>query len=328
MNKESAISVIVPVYKAENYLHRCVDSLLAQTFSNFELILIDDGSPDRSGEICDEYALKDSRVRVFHKENGGVSTARQHGVDCARGEYMIHADPDDWVEANMLEELYRKAREEDADMVICDFYEEFLGKQRYVKQQPSALNHETVLHELLFQQLHGSCCNKLVRLACYNMYEIRFPKLIYCEDLSVNISLLNHPLKISYLNRAFYHYDRSINPNSITVSDRKSLYRKLDAFCKYLPSCLDRDRYQDGYVALEYRLAFTAIIARVYSFSQYLDRFKWLRRFIKQKIYTCSNWEKSMVVLSLYGGYPAACLLVEVRHVLGRIKRYIYKAMR
>ena len=97
------VSIIVPVYKAEAYLHRCVESLLAQTFTDFEILLIDDGSPDRSGEICDEYAAKDPRVRVFHKENGGVSSARQCGMDHAEGEYTIHADLYDCVEPNMLE---------------------------------------------------------------------------------------------------------------------------------------------------------------------------------------------------------------------------------
>ena len=116
------ISIIVPVYKAEAYLHRCVDSLLIQTFTDFEILLIDDGSPDRSGAICDVYAAKDQRVRVFHKENGGVSDARQFGVDHALGEYIIHADPDDWVDPTMLEELYRKACETDADIVIADFF--------------------------------------------------------------------------------------------------------------------------------------------------------------------------------------------------------------
>lgn len=121
MDKQPAVSVIVPVYKAENYLCHCVDSLLAQTFPDFEILLIDDGSPDHSGDICDEYARKDSRVRVFHKENEGVSSTRQCGIDNAKGEYTIHADPDDWVEPDMLEELYKKAKEEDADVVICDF---------------------------------------------------------------------------------------------------------------------------------------------------------------------------------------------------------------
>ena len=150
------ISIIVPVYKAETYLHRCVDSILAQTFTDWELLLIDDGSPDRSGEICDEYAKKDSRVRVIHKENGGVSSARQRGLDESIGEYTIHADPDDWVEPTMLEELYNKAKEEDVDMVICDFFQNNGRSQEYIKQKPIEINRKKVLRELLFQQLHGS----------------------------------------------------------------------------------------------------------------------------------------------------------------------------
>lgn len=99
------ISVIVPVYKAEKYLHRCVDSLLAQTFQDFEILLVDDGSPDRSGEICDEYAMKDTRVRVYHKENGGVSSARNLGLDNARGEYVCFVDSDDYVESTFMDDF-------------------------------------------------------------------------------------------------------------------------------------------------------------------------------------------------------------------------------
>ena len=210
-----SISIIVPVYKAEAYLRRCVDSLLVQTFTDFEVLLIDDGSPDRSGEICDAYAKKDTRVRVFHQPNGGVSVARQRGLDEARGEYTIHADPDDWVEPNMLEELYRKAKEDDADMVICDFYTNDEKTQKYVKQRPSKLDHCTVSHEL-FQQLHGSCWNKLVKRVCYGKYGIHFPKeLSFCEDLYTNAKLLHYPLKIAYVPRAFYHYDQFVNKGSI-----------------------------------------------------------------------------------------------------------------
>lgn len=157
-----SVSIIVPVYKAEAYLHRCLDSILAQTFTDWELLLVDDGSPDRSGVICDEYAAKDDRIRVFHKENGGVSSARQKGQDEAQGEYTIHADPDDWVEPTMLEELYKKAKADDADMVICDYYMNDGENQTYITQKPTVLDRKTVLGELLFQQLHGSCWNKLV----------------------------------------------------------------------------------------------------------------------------------------------------------------------
>lgn len=102
------ISVIVPIYNIGQYLSRCIDSILVQTFTNFELLLIDDGSTDNSGRICDDYAKKDNRIRVFHKKNGGVALARQLGIENAIGEYSIHADGDDWVEANMLENMYKK----------------------------------------------------------------------------------------------------------------------------------------------------------------------------------------------------------------------------
>ena len=122
MEYTPSISVIIPVYKAEKYLYRCVDSFLRQTFSDFEVLLIDDGSPDNSGKICDAYSVQDKRIKAFHKTNEGVSSARQYGLDHAEGEYVIHADPDDWVEPTMLEELYQNAVQNNADMVICDFW--------------------------------------------------------------------------------------------------------------------------------------------------------------------------------------------------------------
>lgn len=175
MNGNPKVSVIVPIYKAESYLYKCIDSLLTQTLADIEILLIDDGSPDGSGMICDEYARKDSRVKVFHKSNGGVASARQCGLDHACGEYVIHADPDDWVESDMLQSLYEKAVEEDADMVICDFYYEIDETEGYVRvcQQPETLDHMTVLKNL-FQQLHGSCWNKLLRRVCCSKYNVHF----------------------------------------------------------------------------------------------------------------------------------------------------------
>lgn len=113
------ISIIVPVYKVEPYLRKCIDSILAQTFRDFELILIDDGSPDNCGTICDEYAAKDSRVVVVHQENVGVSTARNAGLDIARGSYIGFADSDDWIEPEMYETMLRTAKESKADVVMC-----------------------------------------------------------------------------------------------------------------------------------------------------------------------------------------------------------------
>lgn len=228
-----AISVIVPVYNAEKYLCHCVDSILAQTFTNFEVLLIDDGSLDKSGELCDEYALKDKRVHVFHKSNGGVSSARQKGIEEAKGEYVIHADPDDWVDALMLEELYERAQAENADMVICDYYVNMGKKQRYVKQQPSNCDSDTILREL-FQQLHGSCWNKLVKRACYRTYEVNFPEGVnFREDTIFNMRLLKHSIRCSYLNKAFYHYVQDANPHSLAKRNSFDDDIRFLAICKH-----------------------------------------------------------------------------------------------
>lgn len=217
------VSVILPVYNAATTITRMLDSLRDQTLVDFEVLMIDDGSTDNSGAILDEYAQKDNRFRVVHKKNEGVSAARQTGVELAQGEYVIHADSDDWVDQTMLEELYAKAENDDADVVICDFFSNTDTGQTLCKQRPSELKADVILREL-FQQLHGSCWNKLVRQTCYNKYNVRFPKGInHCEDLLFWAQLLQHnDVKVSYLPKAFYHY--YVNSNSITRHYTRSTY--------------------------------------------------------------------------------------------------------
>lgn len=220
------ISIIVPIYKAESTLLRCLDSLKAQTFTDFEVLMVDDGSPDRSGEMLDGYAVKDSRFKAYHKPNGGVSSARQFGIDHACGEYTIHADPDDWVEPTMLEELYRKAKEDDADMVICDYWINTTNREDYVCQEPVSLRHDSLLKEL-FGRIHGSCWNKLIKKDLYNQYSVRFPsELSFCEDQYVIASFLKHDIRVGYLNKAFYHYYRSDSDKSLSSKYSEEQYRQ------------------------------------------------------------------------------------------------------
>ena len=206
------VSVIVPVYKAEAYLKRCVDSLLAQTFEDFEILLIDDGSPDRSGAICDDYARQDRRVRVIHKENGGVSSARQCGLDNACGEYVIHADPDDWTEPEMLEEMYRKAKEEDADMVIAlgiFIDEEKKRCSRKILQTLPDASPQEIIVSILSRKLFVGLWNKLIRRSCYVDNMIKFP--IGCdfgEDAYVLCRILLGNPKCVVLPNAYYHYSQ------------------------------------------------------------------------------------------------------------------------
>ena len=236
---QGLVSIIVPVYKAEKYIHQCIDSLLAQTYRNIEVILVDDGSPDNCGAICDEYAAKDCRVKVIHQQNGGVSVARQTGIDHATGEYSIHADPDDWVELNMIEELVAKAVANNADMVICDFYRESKSDRIHVCQNPgNDLSASAVLRKILSQQLHGSCWNKLVNRSRIEGIGFTPEDLCILEDELYNIRILARKIKVSYLPKALYHY-RIDNENSLcnTISD-KSFKLKVKAVSEIESFCL------------------------------------------------------------------------------------------
>lgn len=237
------ISVIVPVYNVERYLYRCIDSLLNQTFTDFEALLIDDGSEDSSGRICDEYAEKDERVKVIHKDNGGVASARQLGIEKARGIYSIHADGDDWVEPGMLQTMYSKIIEENADVLITDFYEENKGKTLYKRQLPSSMQSIDILKDILQNQLFGALWNKLIRHSLYKRYDINFIKGInYCEDVLLLTQLLQKDIKVSFLHEAFYHYDQ-LNTDSITRKYTQQTYQMRKKFVAELYNLLPPPSY-------------------------------------------------------------------------------------
>lgn len=179
------LSVIVPVYKVEPYLRRCIDSILAQTFRDFELILIDDGSPDNCGVICDEYAAKDSRIRVIHQANQGVSAARNAGLDIARGTYLGFVDSDDWIEPEMYETMLATAKEKQVDVVVCgiNYCEEngtFIRSD--LKSEGMYIN-EQMMASLygMPNPLGGGCCNKLFHTQIVNEKRFR-QKIAMAED--------------------------------------------------------------------------------------------------------------------------------------------------
>ena len=202
------ISVIVPVYNAEKYLHRCIDSILAQTFTDFELLLVDDGAKDRSGEICDEYAAKDSRVSVFHKENGGVSSARNLGLDKAQGEWIIFIDSDDWIADGMFKSMYEKATSEKADLVYCDLrmlfndHAEVLHIAKYDTDRTKMLDN-------FIKSTFGTAVGMLAKKNLYESNEIRYPiEVKFCEDFYVAIRLMLYSEKICYIPTTYYYYNR------------------------------------------------------------------------------------------------------------------------
>lgn len=227
MKKTPAISVIVAVYNAEKYIRRCLDSIQGQTFSDFEALLIDDGSTDKSGMICDEYAEKDKRFRVIHKENGGVSSARQCGVDNAVGKYSIHVDPDDWVETDYLEAMLNKITEEDADICFCQYIVEYEKCLKYPPLFKSTSQYFlNPIDELL--PIYGTgMCNKLIRQNLYRKHNIKFPKsLSLGEDSYVLVILLLTNPKISIANKYLYHYDRHSNSEALSKATTNTSFFK------------------------------------------------------------------------------------------------------
>ncbi|MBP3302616.1 MAG: glycosyltransferase [Opitutales bacterium] len=201
------VSVIVPVYKVEKYLPECIESVLAQTFTDFELILVDDGSPDNSGKICDDYATRDSRIRVFHKENGGVSSARNLGLDNARGEWIGFVDPDDWIEPDMYEQMYLAGTENNADFVWCDFWTESDTMIVLRSQGLEIVDSENMIMGFLSGRLHGSVWCKLIRAAVLRGNGLYFStEIAYCEDLLLSIELALKAKKIAHIAHPFYHY--------------------------------------------------------------------------------------------------------------------------
>lgn len=290
------VSIIMPVYNAGKMLSLMIESLLSQTFTNWELLCIDDGSTDSSGSILDEYALRDSRISVYHKKNEGVSAARQDGMNRARGEYVIHADSDDWVEPTMLEELYAKAKAENADVVICDYFVNREEKQQIVCQKPSSLESVQVLREL-FQQLHGSCCNKLVKQVCYKKYKVTFPEGInHCEDLLTWVQLFQHPeVKVAYLPKAFYHYCE--NDASITRNYTRKTYEMRLKFRDALKAILYLAESAEMVDKVSFEIFTEAFIYKALSESEIREGLQLYKKQIKQL--SSLKWKLGFFLLSL-----------------------------
>ena len=228
------ISVIVPVYNTEQYLHRCIGSVLAQTYQDFELLLIDDGSKDSSGVICDEYAAKDARVRVFHKENGGVSDTRNYGMDLAQGKYLMFLDADDfWLQDDVLEVLVGKAEEYDLDIIRGEYsamHEDgTLAWNREISAERR--NHADKLltnAEFLEYAIHGENFLPLSVFRRNSIGKLRFEVgRIFLEDMLFYSTYLLQSLRCMYVPSVrFYAYRK----NEGSISSQVSIKKLEDSF--------------------------------------------------------------------------------------------------
>ena len=306
------ISIIVPVYNAEKYLRKCVDSILNQTFKDFELILVDDGSIDTSGKICDEYNLKDNRIKVIHKENGGLSSARNAGLDIAQGEYIGFVDSDDWIELDVYEELYKICKENDTDVGIVGI--NYGGASEKKKSKKIEIySNKLILDDLVYnkgKEITWPAWNKLWLKKVIG--ESRFKEGRIYEDGLFLYSLSSKIKKVAKIDYEAYNYrmdNESITRSKISKKQVDFLYNTLDIY-KFLPSpykeemfIRDLIRYTE-YILLEMikqKNINKDIIKEIKKF--YNDNFKMVKKenklsgFLKWKLFVLSKYPKIYILL-------------------------------
>ena len=223
---EEIISVIVPVYNVEKYLNKCVDSIVNQTYKNLEIILVDDGSPDNCPKICDEYAKKDNRIKVIHKENGGLSDARNKGIEVATGKYIGFVDSDDWIDLNMYEELYKVIKEFNASVAVCNILKVKNEDQKInnnKKNNTKVYSQEDYLKKYFKINCQGCeyyACNKLFKSSILETNQ--FPVKLTSEDVFGTYKALLKSNNIVETNQVNYYY--RFNENGITGKFSKKDY--------------------------------------------------------------------------------------------------------
>lgn len=258
--KKPYLSIIVPVFKVERYINNCIDSILAQTYKNFELILIDDGSPDNCPKICDDYAVKDTRVRVIHQQNSGQVKARKEGLKIAQGEYIGFVDSDDWIEGDMFEIMCKHAITDEADIVICHALFEYERETlKYKEKTPPGLYFkEDLIQNMYPTMLYNGHCggrnilsafwNKIYRkkLLKNNFYEVD-ERFQMGEDTACVYACLLEAKVVRILEDEYlYHYRQS--PESITNSYKNNLLENTLVLCDYMAKSFEKKNVIDmGY---------------------------------------------------------------------------------
>lgn len=251
---EPNVSIIVPVYNAENTIQRCVDSILDQQYTDFELLLVDDGSQDGSGAICDAYAAQDARVRVFHQKNAGVSAARNHALDHAQGVYLQFLDSDDWITPDATRSLVRAAENHRCDLVIADFYRvvgERLSRKGDIDEDTLMTREAYAAHmmENPADFYYGVLWNKLYRRKLVEQYRLRMdPEISWCEDFMFNLEYIRRAKRFYALQLPIYYYVKtkgSLATQGLSLT--KTVKMKLSVFEYYqqfFKEVLDEEEYE------------------------------------------------------------------------------------
>ena len=234
-NSNIKVSIIMPVYKVEEYVGKAIESIQAQTMTDWEFLIVDDGTPDRSGEICDQYAAKDDRIKVIHKENGGAPSARNMAIEMAKGEYFYFLDSDDWAEPTMLEDMYNLAKRDNAQLVVAGFYiDTFIGNGQFMTDNyvvedavyPDKESFRKNAYKLFDRNLLYTPWNKLFEAKYVMENELRFPTTFW-DDCPFNVSVVRNVERVTVTSKQYYHFLRA-RTESETAAYRSGMYEKRE----------------------------------------------------------------------------------------------------
>ena len=288
------VSVIVPVYNVEKYIRKCITSLVNQTLDGMEIIIVDDGSTDGSGKIINEFAMEYNQIKYYKKENGGLSDARNFGLNYATGEYVAFLDSDDYVEITMYEKMYEKAKNNDSDMVECNFYWTYgrhggknkkdIGERYYGRQE-------------MIEKARVVAWNKLYRKEILDKTNIEFPKGLRYEDVEFFYKLAPHLENVSFIRQPMVHYvqrkNSIINSQNEKVSD---IFKVLDNVITYYKEKKLYDRYRD---VLEYtytRLLLCSSLKRIVKIKDKNTRYTLLNETWINLNTKFPNWKENKIL--------------------------------
>ena len=266
---KNILTVIIPVYNTEQYVKKCVESITAQSYANLEIILVNDGSTDSSGEICDEFTQRDGRIKVIHKNNGGVVSARKAGLEAASGDYIGFVDSDDWVDPQMYENLYKTMMEFDADMVSSGYIREgnyisydcdSIQPGIYAENMQNLYSRMIMDFETCGKGISGSLCNKLIKADIIKAAILDFPENIsLSEDKLIVLKCLLECRRVYVLNYAYYHY--IIRNGSATSRGNEVYLDNVSAVYKYF-SCLYKHRRFTSQMRVQAELYITQLLLK------------------------------------------------------------------
>lgn len=279
------ISIIAPVYQVEKYIGQCIESVINQTFKNFELILIDDGSKDKSGNICDEYAKRDKRIHVVHTENKGAASARNRGLDLATGKYIAFVDGDDYLAENMLDKLYKVITQENCDVVVCDFLNLHANPDKDFSLQlsDSKVSGREILSHLKNQKNYGVWTivwNKLYKKEI--LKDLRFPEGKYFEDEIFSDQLYLRCNEVQVISDVLY-YHRVLETSTMNTQKIRNYLDLIDAFQLRINLYLENRLPDDEvYKVLIYMLEPYTKCAKADFMGNDKERLKQAKRFIRK----------------------------------------------